>query len=145
MFDQDFKEFIKSLNDNGVRYLIIGGYAVAYHGHPRYTKDLDVWIASDEENAARIIRALDDFGFSSLGLKAEDFLQPDQVIQLGYPPYRIDLLTTVLGVDFQTCHSSRVQAEIDGMQVDFIDLENLKRNKKAVGRLQDLADIENLE
>ena len=145
MFDQDFREFLKSLNDNHVRYLVIGGYAVAYHGHPRYTKDLDVWIASDKENASRIIKALDDFGFASLGLKEEDFLEPGQVIQLGYPPKRIDLLTSILGVNFETCYPKRVQVEIDGIQVNFIDLENLKKNKKAVGRHQDLADIENLE
>ena len=145
MFNQDFREFLKSLNDNHVRYLVIGGYAVAYHGHPRYTKDLDVWIASDKENAARIIKALDDFGFASLGLKEEDFLEPGQVIQLGYPPKRIDLLTSILGVNFETCYPKRVQVEIDGIQVNFIDLENLKKNKKAVGRHQDLADIENLE
>jgi predicted nucleotidyltransferase len=144
VFDQDFKEFLKSLNDNHVRYLVIGGYAVAYHGHPRYTKDLDVWLASDNENAARIIKALDDFGFSSLGLKAEDFLEPDQVVQLGYPPNRIDLLTSILGVSFEDCYPRRERVEMDGIQVNFIDLENLKKNKKAVGRHQDLADIEHL-
>ncbi len=145
VFNQDFREFLKSLNDNHVRYLVIGGYAVAYHGHPRYTKDLDVWIASDKENAAGIIKALDDFGFASLGLKEEDFLEPDQVIQLGYPPSRIDVLTSTLGVDFDSCYPKREQVEIDGIQVNFIDLENLKKNKKAVGRHQDLADVENLE
>lgn len=85
VLNQDFKEFIQSLNDNNVRYLVIGGYAVAYHGHPRYTKDIDVWIEVNPENAANMIKALDDFGFSSLGLKAEDFLDLGEVIQLGYP------------------------------------------------------------
>ncbi len=104
MLNQDFKEFIQSLNDNGVRYLVVGGYAVALHGHPRYTKDPDVWIEMSPANAARMIKALDDFGFGSLGLKEEDFLVADQVIQLGQPPSRIDLLVTVSGVDFTTCY-----------------------------------------
>ncbi len=145
MLNQDFKKFIQSLNDNGVRYLVIGGYAVAFHGHPRYTKDLDVWIAMEPANAANIINALEQFGFASLGLQAADFLMPDQIIQLGYPPNRIDMITSTPGVDFESCYAARAQSEIDGIQVNFIDLENLKRNKKAVGRLQDLADIESLE
>jgi len=145
VLNQDFKEFIQSLNDNGVRYLVIGGYAVAFHGHPRYTKDMDVWVGMDAENAANIVKALDQFGFASLGLQASDFTAPDQIIQLGYPPNRIDMITTAPGVDFDACYASRVQEEIDGIQVNFIDLESLKRNKKAVGRHQDLADIENLE
>ncbi len=145
MLNQDFKEYIQSLNDNGVRYLVIGGYAVAFHGHPRYTKDLGIWIAMDAGNAANIIKALNQFGFASLGLQASDFIVPDQIVQLGYPPKRIDMITTTPGVDFETCYAARIQAEIDGIQVNFIDLENLKRNKKAVGRHQDLADIENLE
>jgi predicted nucleotidyltransferase len=145
VLNQDFKEFIRSLNDNGVRYLVIGGYAVAFHGHPRYTKDLDVWVGMDTENAANIIKALEQFGFASLGLQASDFIAPDQIIQLGYPPNRINMITTAPGVDFDACYASRIQEEIDGIQVSFIDLESLKRNKKAVGRHQDLADIENLE
>jgi predicted nucleotidyltransferase len=124
VFDQDFREFLKSLNDNHVRYLVIGGYAVAYHGHPRYTKDMDVWVASDKENAAQIVKALDDFGFASLGLKEEDFLEPGQIIQLGYPPNRIDLYTSTLGVDFETCYPDHEVFEMDGIQVNFIDLKN---------------------
>ncbi|MBM3150621.1 MAG: hypothetical protein FJZ96_00205 [Chloroflexi bacterium] len=145
VLNQDFKEFIQSLNDNGVRYLVIGGFAVAFHGHPRYTKDMDVWVAMDAENAANIIKALEQFGFASLGLKESDFTTPDQIIQLGYPPNRIDIITSTPGVDFDTCYTARVQAEVDGTQVNFIDLGNLILNKKAVGRHQDLADIESLE
>ena len=145
MITPDFKEFIQSLNDNGVRYLVIGGYAVAFHGHPRYTKDIDIWIAMNAENAANIIKALEEFGFASLDLQESDFTGPDQIVQFGYPPNCIDLITTAPGVDFNTCYASRIQSEIDGVKVNFIDLENLKRNKKAVGRHQDLADIENLE
>ncbi|MBD2428123.1 DUF6036 family nucleotidyltransferase [Phormidium sp. FACHB-1136] len=144
MLNQDFKEFIQSLNDNQVNYLVIGGYAVALHGYPRYTKDIDIWVEMTPENAANMLKALDQFGFASLNLQAEDFLTPDQVIQLGYPPSRIDLITTPDGVDFSTCYTNRLTVEIDGIAVDFIDLENLKRNKSASGRLQDLADLENL-
>jgi predicted nucleotidyltransferase len=145
VLNQDFKEFIQSLNDNGVRYLVIGGYAVAFHGYPRYTRDIDIWVGMDAENATKIIKALEQFGFASLGLQTSDFTAPDQIVQLGYPPNRIDLITTTPGVDFDTCHAARVPTEIDNVQVNFIDLENLKRNKRAVGRHQDLADIENLE
>ena len=145
MLNQDFKEFIQSLNENSVRYLVIGGYAVALHGHPRYTKDLDVWIESNPENAARIVKALEQFGFASLGLKTEDFVVPDQVIQLGFPPDRIDILTSAEGIDFASCYASRVQVTIEGTAVNFIDVENLKKNKRAAGRLQDLADLESLE
>jgi len=94
MLNRDFKEFIASLNESEVRYLVVGGYALAFLGHPRYTKDLDVWIWSDSSNAERVVAALAAFGFESLGLSADDFREPDQVIQLGDPPNRIDLLTS---------------------------------------------------
>jgi len=145
VLNRDFKEFIQSLNDNHVRYLIVGGYAVAFHGHPRYTKDIDVWIEMTQENSGNVIKALEQFGFGSLGLKEEDFLIPDQIIQLGYPPSRIDLITTLSGVDFASCYASRVQINIDEIQVNFIDLENLRKNKQASGRHQDLADLESLK
>lgn len=145
MLNRDFKEFLQSLNDNHVRYLVVGGYAVAFHGHPRYTKDLDVWIEMTPENASRIVAALEQFGFGSLGLKVEDFLDADQVVQLGYPPCRIDLISGLEGVDFEDCYSARVSAVIDGVSADFIDLDGLKKNKRATGRPQDLADVENLE
>ena len=144
MFSPDFKEFIQSLNDNNVHYLVVGGYAVALHGYPRYTKDIDIWIESSQENAARLVQALEQFGFGSVGLKIEDFLEPDQVVQLGYPPNRIDLLTSLAGVDFQNCYGSKMAVDIEGLIVNFIDRGNLKQNKMASGRLQDLADVENL-
>ncbi len=145
MLNQDFKEFIESLNKNKVRYLVIGGYAVAFHGHPRYTKDIDIWIGMDRENAANIVKALAEFGFASLELKEEDFTTPDQIIQLGYLPERIDILTTPPGVNFEECYARRVETKMDGVLVNFIDVEDLKRNKKAAGRHQDLADVENLQ
>ncbi len=145
MLNQDFKEFIQLLNDNQVRYLIVGGYAVALHGYPRYTKDIDIWVELARENAARIVKALDQFGFASLGLKENDFLVEDQIIQLGYAPNRIDILTTLPGVTFEGCYDKRLLVEIDGVKASFIDLDNLRKNKKATGRLQDLADLEKLE
>jgi hypothetical protein len=140
----DFREFIGSLTGKGVRYLLVGGYAVGFHGHPRYTKDMDVWIGRDEGNAALMIEALEDFGFGSLGLEADDFLAPDRIIQLGYAPNRIDILTTLPGVEFEACFESRVEARLGGLTVNFIGLDDLKRNKRASGRYQDLADLEML-
>lgn len=144
MLNQDFKEFIQFLNDNHVRYLVVGGYAVAIHGHPRYTKDMDIWIESSLDNANNLLQALEQFGFSSLGLQTQDFLTPEQIIQLGYPPNRIDLLTNIDGVIFEDCYPLRLEVFIDDIVVNFIDLDNLRKNKKASGRLQDLADLENL-
>lgn len=145
MLSPDFKEFIQSLNNNQVRYLIIGGYAVAAHGYPRYTKDLDVWVESTPENAARMVAALAEFGFASLGLGEADFLEEGQVIQLGYPPNRIDLILTPKGVEFPKCYDAKVVVDLDGTPLHFIDLANLIANKKATGRPQDLADVDNLQ
>jgi len=144
MLNRDFREFIESLNASGVRYLIIGGYAVAYHGHPRYTKDLDVWVEPTPENAERMVAALERFGFGSLGLTAADFLDPDKVIQLGQPPIRIDVVLGPAGVEFEACYASRQTQVIDGVAVNFLDLDSLRRNKAATGRPQDLADLEHL-
>ena len=108
ILNQDFKEFIQSLNKHDVRYLVIGGYAVAFHGHPRYTKDMDLWVWLDKSNLKNLIAALKDFGFGSLGLKVEDFLEPETVVQLGYPPNRIDLITSPKGVEFETCYATRI-------------------------------------
>ena len=145
MLNQDFKEFIQLLNDNQVKYLVIGGYAVAVHGHPRYTKDIDIWIEISEENAQKLVTALTQFGFDSLGLTSDDFQTPNQIIQLGYPPNRIDLITNPDGIDFQTCYDSKIEVTLNDIPVKFINLDNLKKNKLASGRLQDLADLENLQ
>ncbi|MBA4383222.1 MAG: hypothetical protein C0410_00655 [Anaerolinea sp.] len=145
MFNQDFKEFFESLNDNHVRYLVVGGYAVAFHGHPRYTKDVDIWVERSQENSRALILAIKQFGMGSLGLKEEDFLLPDQVIQIGYPPDRIDILVSITGVEFSECYPKRVELILNDVKIDFIDLEHLKQNKKASARLQDLADLEKLE
>jgi hypothetical protein len=145
MLSKDFKEFIQLLNENNVEYLVVGGYAVALHGYPRYTKDLDVWVGPSRDNAGRILKALERFGFGSLDLKTEDFLEADQIVQLGYPPNRIDILTTLKDLTFEDCYKSRVKIEIQGVYINFIDIDSLKKNKRATGRSQDLADVENLE
>lgn len=145
IIDRNFKEFIQLLNKNRVKYLIVGGYAVALHGHPRYTKDLDIWIYIEKNNAEKLINALHEFGFVSLDIKSSDFLVNENVIQLGSPPNRIDLLTSLDGVEFNSCYQSKVEVKIEDIIVDFINLEDLKKNKKATGRYQDLADLENLE
>ena len=144
MLSRDFKEFIESLNASNVRYLVVGGYAVALHGYVRYTKDLDVWIEPKFQNANNVLSALTAFGFGSLDITADDFLEEGNIIQLGYPPNRIDLITSLKGLMFENCYPERVQVEIQGVLIDFIDIENLKTNKKATGRPQDLADLENL-
>jgi len=145
VLNPDFKEFLQSLNDNEVRYLVTGGYAVALYGYPRYTKDLDVWIDLDRDNAEKLIAALEQFGFGSLELTADDFLEPGMIIQLGRPPNRIDLLTTLTGVDFGTCYELRTVIQVENIFVNFIDMGNLKINKLAAGRPQDLADLDNLQ
>jgi len=145
VLNKDFKEFIELLNAHQIKYLVVGGYAVTIHGYPRYTNDIDIWLQVDKTNAENIIETLKDFGFSSLNIKAEDFLEPDKVIQLGFPPNRIDLLTSISGVEFKDCYPKRVFVEIDGLKIDFIDLDSLKINKKASGRHKDLNDLENLE
>lgn len=144
MLTSDFKEFLEFLNANNVRYLVVGGFAVAIHGYPRYTKDIDIWVDMERENAANLIHALSQFGFDSLHLTVEDFLIEDQIIQLGYPPSRIDILVTLPGVDFATCYRARKIIVIDEILVSFIDKADLIKNKRASGRHQDLADLENL-
>lgn len=145
MLSKDFKEFIELLNVHNVRYLVVGGYAVAFHGYPRYTKDLEIWIELSPANADNVLKALDEFGFGSLGLKPGDFLESDQIIQLGYPPNRIDILTSLKNILFDECYKSKVVVDIHGLKINFIDLKNLKQNKRSTGRPQDLADAENLE
>ena len=144
MLGQDFKEFIALLHAHDVRYLIVGGYAVAAHGYPRYTKDLDIWVDASDENVGRLLAALEDFGFGSMGITREDFLEPESILQLGQPPNRIDLLTSLNAVDFASCHAARVLVNVDGLEMAFIDVEHLIENKSATGRAQDQADAENL-
>lgn len=144
MLGPDFKEFVALLDAREVRYLIVGGYAVAFHGYPRYTGDLDVWIERSPANATRLVAVLEDFGFGGLGLDAETFTAPETVVQLGHPPFRIDILTDLEGVEFAACYPERETVELDGVSVAFIGLEALRENKRALGRPQDLADLDHL-
>jgi hypothetical protein len=143
--NRDFSEFIASCIAHDVRFMIVGGYAVAAHGHPRFTKDLDVWVWIDQQNANRLVAALNDFGFGSVGLTADDFLEEGMVVQLGYQPKRIDIITQVDGVEFGPCWEHHIEVEIGGQRVPFISVEDLLTNKKASGRPQDLADAAAIE
>lgn len=124
---------------------MVGGYAVGIHGHPRYTGDLDIWLNPTEENASKIIKAVNQFGFSTVNFKTEDFTTPNNVIQLGYPPLRIDLLTNIDGVTFSECYSNKKTVSIEGISINFIGYNDLIKNKKASGRNIDLDDIENMK
>ncbi len=141
---QDFKEFIALLNKHNVEYLLIGGYAVAYYGFIRATNDMDVWILISPENAHKTHNALIEFGFDMPDLTDEMFLQEHQIIRMGVPPMRLEILTTISGVTFYECYKNRNTEIIDGIPVNLINLEHLKINKKASGRLKDLNDLENL-
>ena len=141
---RDFREFIECCVAHDVRFLIVGGYALAAHGHPRATKDLDVWLWPDPANADRVIEALDEFGFGSLDLTRDDFLEPETVIQLGDPPLRIDLLTSISGVAFAECWPRRIGVDVGGIEAAFIALDDLIANKLASGRPQDLVDAATL-
>jgi len=145
VLNKDFREFIELLNANRVKYLIVGGYAVGFHGYPRYTKDLDIWILVSEENAEHVLTALNQFGFGSMGLKRDDFLNSENFIQLGYPPNRIDLVMSCDGIEFESTYQAKITIEADGLEINFIDLKSLRMNKLASGRPQDLADLDNLK
>ena len=140
----DFKEFLRLLRAHGVEYLLIGGWAVGLHGYPRATDDLDVWIAIAPGNAARVVDALKDFGFDAPGLSVKLFLKEDQIVRMGVEPVRIELSTSISGVDFQECYGERLETLLDGEPVSLISLRHLKINKKASGRSKDLADLDYL-
>lgn len=140
----DFKEFLKLLNAHQVEYLLIGGYAVAYHGYPRATADMDIWIATHPQNAEKVVAALKEFGFDLPELSVEIFLKEGQIIRMGVPPVRIEIATSISGVSFEVCYVARVVDVLDEVEVSLIDLAHLKINKKAAGRHKDLDDLENL-
>ena len=142
---QDLCEFIASLNAAGVKYVVVGGYAVAFHGHPRFTGDIDILVDPTLANGELITRAIDAFGFAGLGLQPSDFTQPDTIIQLGYPPNRVDLLTDIPGVTFAEAWNDRVSGNVQGVAVPFISRALLIKNKKASNRPKDQADISALE
>lgn len=140
----DFKDFLQLLNGHRVEYLLVGGYAVGYHGYPRATVDLDIWVAVTPTNARKLVEVFKEFGFAVNELKEELFLQANKIIRIGEPPLRIEVMTSVSGVDFDACYQKRIVETVDGAQVNFINLENLKLNKRAAGRHKDLNDLENL-
>ena len=140
---RDWQEFLSSLNASRVRYLVIGAHALAAHGAPRYTADLDVWVAADARNAERVFAALKDFGFGSVkGLSVEDFQNPEMVVMLGRPPLRIDLLTSISGCSFATAWKRRLRTQLGGQRVSVLSREDLRVNKLAAGRPKDLLDLE---
>jgi hypothetical protein len=140
----DFKEFLRLLADHRVEYLLVGGYAVAYHGYPRATADMDIWIAVNPQNAHKLVAALKDFGFDTSELSPELFLEEGHIVRIGMQPMRIEIMTSATGVKFDECYKTRVVDELDGVTTHIIDLDHLKINKKALGRYKDLADVENL-
>ena len=140
----DFKELLASFNSHGVDYLVVGAYALAFHGAPRYTGDIDLLVRPEPENARAVLAALADFGFASLGLSESDFLTPDRVVQLGVPPVRIDLLTSLTGVSWEEARAHRVAGHYGDIPVHFIGKTEYVRNKRATGRKKDAADLEAL-
>lgn len=140
----DFKEFLKLLNSEGIEYLVVGGHAVGLYGYPRATGDIDIWCNRTGDNAEKLVRILNEFGFSDLAIEADLFLTEGRIIRMGIPPVRIELLTSISGVTFEECFSRKHVESIPGIEVNFISLDDLKVNKKAAGRLKDLDDLEHL-
>jgi hypothetical protein len=140
----DFKEFLKLLRVYDVRYLLIGGYAVGYHGYVRTTEDMDIWVAVHPDNAEKLVATLKAFGFDDPQLTPDLFLQKPKIIRMGFPPMRLEISTSISGVEFDECYQSRITDTLDDVEVDIIDVMNLKRNKKASGRTKDIADLEEL-
>lgn len=140
----DFKDFLKLLNENSVRYLLIGGYAVGYYGYPRATHDMDVWIAVDSVNAEKMVDVMAEFGFAEGAISKEIFLRKDGVVRMGVPPLRLEILMSISGVNFEDCYDRGLTDEVDGLPVRIIHLEDLLANKKASGRYKDLDDVSNL-
>jgi predicted nucleotidyltransferase len=144
LLPKDFRELLQLLNSKKIEYLVVGGYAVALYGYPRATGDMDIWIAISKDNAHRIVEALKEFGFNTPQLKEELFLERGKNIRMGNPPLRIEILTSIDGAEFVECYRNKKTVAIDDIKVNFISLEDLKKNKQASGRHQDLAGLENL-
>ena len=138
---EDFKDFIETLNKNNVEYVIVGAFALAFHGHPRATGDIDIWLRPTPQNAKAVLKALNDFGFGELDISEKDILS-GKIIQLGYPPVRIDLITLMEGVTHEETWEGRVSGTFGDQQVFYIGRDAFIRNKKAIGRHKDLADLE---
>ncbi|HXM44118.1 MAG TPA: hypothetical protein VN924_22980 [Bryobacteraceae bacterium] len=141
---KDLREFVELLNSNGVEYLVVGGFAVSYHGFARYTGDIDFLVRPSEENSHRVLATLAQFGFGRVGIQAEDFQSTGKVVQLGVPPNRIDILTSISGVSFEDAWDSRTAGMLDGLATQFIGREALIHNKESTGRAKDLGDADEL-
>jgi len=141
---KDLREFSELLNSHEVRYVIVGGYAVAFHGYPRTTGDIDFFVGVSEDNAGKLIEVLTAFGFASLGLTKQVFLEPGTIMQLGHPPNRIDLVTSISGVKFEDAWQHRVSFVVEGLTLLVVDKPTLMANKAASGRPKDLADLDAL-
>ena len=140
----DFRDLLELFNSRKVKYIVVGGYALAFHGAPRYTGDIDIFVSSDADNAMQIMAALKEFGFGSVGLSATDFNKPGQVIQLGVPPVRIDIVTSITGVSWKKAAANRVKGRYGDVPIYYIGRNDLIANKRAVGRKKDIADLEAL-
>ncbi len=140
----DFKEFLELLNAREVQYLVVGGYAVAFHGYVRATGDIDIWIKPQGANARKMVQVVRDFGFGSLDYQEADFMEPDTVIQFGVSPIRIDVLHQIDGVHFDAAFAGRQVGVFDGVAVNMISLHDLRTNKAATGRLKDQLDLQQL-
>jgi hypothetical protein len=142
--DSNFADFLRLLNAHGVEYLVVGGYAVGYHGFVRATGDLDVFVGLSQENAGKLVAAFKDFGFDVPELIPAVFMEPGKIVRIGVPPLRLEVMTAISGVSFEQCYGKRVEETIDGLRICFIDRESLLVNKRAAGRAKDLADVEAL-
>ena len=142
---KDLREFIELLNSNRVEYLVVGGHAVAFHGYPRYTGDIDFLIRATEENASRIVTVVEAFGMPDAENLKRILVLPEKIVQIGRPPNRIDILTSASGIDFNQAWETAVAGSLDGIPVRFLDRRSLLKNKRASGRTKDLADVEELE
>jgi len=145
IFEKDFIDFIELLNIHQVEYMVVGAHALAFHGRPRHTGDLDIWIKPSLANAQKMVDVLKDFGFDSLGLTKEDFLKENYVTQLGYPPLRIDILNAISGVNFDEAFKGRILGENEDLTISFINIADFIANKQASGRAKDLGDIDALK
>lgn len=141
---KDFRELFELLNARGVEYVVVGAYALAFHGAPRYTGVMDIYVRPTQENAKRILAALGEFGFGDTGLSVADFSDPDRIAQLGYPPVRIDIITSLSGVSWDKVAEGIAQGDYGGIRVPYIGRKQLVANKKSTGRAKDLADLEAL-
>jgi len=140
----DFREFLRLLHAYGVKYLLVGGWAVGMHGYPRATNDIDFWVAVEPRNAEQIVRVITEFGFHASELSIALFLNDNQIVRMGIEPVRIEVMTSASGVEFEECYRERIETTLDGEPVSLISLKNLRKNKLASGRLKDLSDLEYL-